>query len=220
MKKLTFRKKSTLLTNFVKTGCFSRQHPRDTDFTYVLKYNSVLWSLSPYLPSLFALPLCPSPPQPTSLQNELGVCHLGRAEAMCHSSSLSSHNLKCSRYVINIYWILVAKWKLGQPNMAIDFMQECIMNGLGVNARFQRPKGQGVTGRHSPLDLCPVEPDSPLLPLALCLLILYILHMPSLLMLTSKGRNYYLCFTTNKVPSRWITLNKEYPCSVIKQFPI
>ena len=87
VKKLTFRKKSTLLTHFVKTWCFRQWQPRDADFTCVLKYNSVLRSLSPYLPSLFALPSCPSPPQPTSLQNELGVCHSGKAEAMCYSST-------------------------------------------------------------------------------------------------------------------------------------
>lgn len=83
--------------------------------------------------------------------------------------------------------------------MAIDFMQECIMNRLGVNTVPEAKGPESHQTTQPTVDLCPVEPDSQLLP---GLVFMYILHMPFLLMLTSRARNYYLSFTTNKVPSR------------------
>lgn len=65
------------------------------------------------------------------------------------------------------------------------FMWKCTAKMLGVSTGFRRTKGVGSPKiTYSTEDLRPAEFDSSLCPLALCLLISYILHTPSLLMVT------------------------------------
>ena len=73
-----------------------------------------------------------------------------------------------------------------------------------LRKKYKVPEAKGPGGHQTTqptVDLCPVESDSLLLPLALCLPIPHILLMPSLLTLTGRARNCYLCCTTSKVPS-------------------